>query len=170
MAKAAPTIIPARCWPVNYHRADPPGVYGRSDHPLLEGIQVILLNELTAAAHNTFLKCFASRRQEQEAAFKVLQSHEALRSSWRVEQLLYGLRRLLMRNAPKLDEVTPEYVMRLGQEWIDALLKATPADEVMKHYTAEERLAGLEPQERLAGLTPEQIRRYLEQLEQSSKH
>ena len=91
-----------------------------------------------------------------------------------------------MKNAPALQEITPEYVMQLGQELIDAVLEATPAEEAMKHYTVaerlaglapqerlaglapQERLAGLAPQERLAGLTPEQIRRYLEQLEKSN--
>ena len=82
-----------------------------------------------------------------------------------------------MKNAPEIQEITPEYVMQLGQELIDAVLEATPADQVMQHFTAEERLAGLAPQERLAGLdlkdrlaglTPDQIRRYLEQLEKSN--
>ncbi|MFO1431055.1 MAG: hypothetical protein U1F76_13070 [Candidatus Competibacteraceae bacterium] len=64
-----------------------------------------------------------------------------------------------MKNAPEPQEITPEYVMQLGQELIDAVFQATPAEEAMKHYTA---------QERLAGLTPDQIRRYLEQLEKSN--
>jgi len=82
-----------------------------------------------------------------------------------------------MKNAPELREITPEYVMQLGEELIDAVLEATPADKVRKHFTAKELLAGLDPKEilagfdlkdRLAGLTPEEIRRYLEQLEKST--
>ena len=73
-----------------------------------------------------------------------------------------------MKNAPELQEITPEYVMQLGQELIDAVFQATPPEEAMKHYTAQERLAGLDLKERLAGLTPDQIRRYLEQLEKSN--
>jgi len=91
-----------------------------------------------------------------------------------------------MKNAPEMQEITPEYVMQLGKELIDAVLEATPADEVRKHFTAKEllagfdlkdRLAGLDPKEilagfdlkdRLAGLTPDEIRRYLEQLEKSN--
>ena len=82
-----------------------------------------------------------------------------------------------MKNAPEIQEITPEYVMQLGQELIDAVFQATPAEEAMKHFRVEERLAGLDPQERLAGLdpqerlaglTPDQIRRYLEQLEKSN--
>ena len=100
-----------------------------------------------------------------------------------------------MKNAPEPQEITPEYVMQLGQELIDAVFQAIPADEAMKHYTVEERLAGLDPKdrlagldlkehlarldpkdrlagldlkERLAGLTPDQIRRYLKQLEKSN--
>ncbi|MFO1432869.1 MAG: hypothetical protein U1F76_22590 [Candidatus Competibacteraceae bacterium] len=153
---------------LGFHPTDRAGVYGRNDHPLLTAMQVILLNELTPAAHNAFLKCFASRRREQEVSFRVLQHHELLGSSPRVECLLYGLWRLLMKNAPEMQEITPEYVMQLGQELIDAVLDFTPADQVMKHFTAEERLAGLDPKDRLAGLTPDQIRRYLEQLEKSN--
>jgi hypothetical protein len=144
---------------LGFYPTDRAGVYGRNDHPLLAAMQVILLNELTPAAHNAFLKCFASQRQEQEVSFRVLQHHELLGSSLQVERLLYGLWRLLMKNAPELQEITPEYVMQLGQELIDAVLDFTPADKVMKHFTAEERLAGL---------TPDQIRRYLEQLEKSN--
>ena len=64
-----------------------------------------------------------------------------------------------MKNAPELQEIMSEYVMQLGQELIDAVFQATPAEEAMKHYTAKERLAGLRP---------DQIRRYLEQLEKSN--
>ncbi len=62
-----------------------------------------------------------------------------------------------MKNAPEIDELTPEYVMQVGQEWIDALLKATPTDallktmsieDVIKHYTPAEMLARLSPKER----------------------
>lgn len=153
---------------LGFHPTDRAGVYGGNDHPLLEAMQVILLNELTPAAHNAFLKCFASRRKEQEVSFRVLQHNELLGSSLNVERLLYGLWRLLMKNTPELQEITPEYVMQLGQELIDAVLEATPADKVMGHFTAEERLAGLDLKDRLAGLTPDQIRRYLEQLEKSN--
>jgi hypothetical protein len=180
---------------LGFHPTDRAGVYGGNDHPLLAAMQVILLNELTPAAHNAFLKCFASRHSEQEVSFRVLQHNERLVSSLQVERLLYGLWRLLMKNAPELQEITPEYVMQLGQELIDAVFQATPAEEAMKHYTVEERLAGLDPKdrlagldlkehlarldpkdrlagldlkERLAGLTPDQIRRYLKQLEKSN--
>ena len=100
-----------------------------------------------------------------------------------------------MKNAPEIQEITPEYVMQLGQELIDAVLDATPVDEIKKHFSAEEflasldpkdrmaglapkdrmvglapkdRMAGLDLKDRLAGLDPEQIRRYLEQLEKPS--
>ena len=141
---------------LGFHPTDRAGVYGGNDHPLLAAMQVILLNELTPAAHNSFLKCFASRRSEQEASFRVLQHNELLASSPKVEHLIYGLWRLLMKNAPELQEITPEYVMQLGKELIDAVLQATPAEEAMKYFTAEERLAGLDPKERLAGLDPKE--------------
>ena len=141
---------------LGFHPTDRAGVYGGNDHPLLTAMQVILLNELSPTAHNSFLKCFASRRKEQEVSFRVLQHNEVLGSSLRIERLLYGLWRLLMKNAPELQEITPEYVMQLGQELIDAVLEATPADKAMKHFTVEERLTGLDPKEFLAGLDPKE--------------
>jgi predicted nucleotidyltransferase len=81
-----------------------------------------------------------------------------------------------MLNAPQVNELTPEEVMRMGKEWFDSLLENIPADEVMIHYkpeqrlaglTEEQRLAGLTEEQRLAGLTEEQIRAYLERLQQS---
>ena len=39
---------------LGFHPTDRAGVYGRNDHPLLAAMQVILLNELTPAAHNAF--------------------------------------------------------------------------------------------------------------------
>ena len=66
---------------------------------------------------------------------------------------------------PEIDELTPEYVMQVGREWIDAVLNATPAEEVMRHYSPAERMAGLEPEELLSALDEDQIRRYLAQLE-----
>ena len=42
---------------LGFHPTDRAGVYGRNDHPLLAAMQVILLNELTPAAHNAFLHC-----------------------------------------------------------------------------------------------------------------
>jgi hypothetical protein len=53
---------------LGFHPTDQAGVYGHNDHLLLKAMQVILLNELTPAAHNAVLKCFASRRKEQEVS------------------------------------------------------------------------------------------------------
>jgi len=160
---------------LGFHPTDRAGVYGSADDSLLEAMQVILLNELSPAAHNAFLKCFASRRSEQEVSFRVLQHDELLASLPKVERLLYGLWRLLMKNAPELREITPEYVMQLGQELIDAVFQATPAEEALKHYTTKQllasldlkeflaeldpkdRLAGLDPKDRLAGLDPKEF-------------
>ncbi len=162
---------------MDYRPTDRPGVFA-SDHPLLKPLRIILLNQLSPSPHNVPLKCFASRRQEQQKSFAVLQDSGLLESSSTVERLIIGLWRLLMKNAPEIDELTPEYVMQVGQEWIDALLKAMPTDtllktlpieEVMKYYTPAEMLAGLSAKERLEGLSIEELRRYLEQLEKDKR-
>ena len=158
--------------PMGYRLGASPGVY-ETEHPLLAPIRVILLNELAPLPHNAPLKCFAGRRKEQRKSFEVLRNSRLLASSLELERIIYGLWRLMMKNAPEIDELTPEYVMQVGQEWIDAVLDTVPRDELLKHLTLEERLTGLDPEERLAGLDPEerlagldeeQIRRYLERL------
>ncbi len=67
---------------------------------------MILLNELSPEPHNTPLKVFASRRGERE------------RSPAPLERLVFGLWRLLTKNALDIDELTAEYVMRAGHEGI----------------------------------------------------
>jgi hypothetical protein len=167
-----------------YRVGSAPGVYA-TDYPLAAPIRVILLNELAPLPHNAPLKCFASRREEQRKSFEVLRGSRLLKGSLRLERLVYGLWRLMMKTVPEIDELTPEYVMQVGAEWIDALLDAVPPEELRKHLTVEERLAGLEPKERLAGLAPkerlagldpkerlaglteEEIRRYLKSMRKS---
>jgi hypothetical protein len=175
------------------------GVY-RGNISLLKRVQIILLNELEATEHNAPLKCFASRHVERKKAFVVLRDSGFMRLSGVIERLITGLWRLsgmlnVSSTPHNMEELTPEMVIRMGQEWIDALLDATPVDEVLNHYKADEvlnyykadevlnhyepeqrlaglgaeqRLAGLEPEQRLAGLTEEQIRAYLELLQQRS--
>jgi hypothetical protein len=140
-----------------YRVGNAPGVYA-TDCPLAAPIRVILLNELAPLPHNAPLKCFASRREEQRRSFEVLRGSRLLKGSLTLERLVYGLWRLMMKTVPEIDELTPEYVMQVGAEWIDALLDAVPPEELRKHLTVEERLAGL---------TEEEIRRYLKSMGKS---
>jgi hypothetical protein len=143
-----------------------PGVY-RGSAPLLERVRVLLLNELDPTAHNAPLKCFASRRNEQQKAFVALRDSGFMRLSQIIEHFVNGLWRLCMLNAPQVNELTPEEVMRMGKEWFDSLLENIPADEVLSHFRTDEVMIHYKPEQRLAGLTEEQIRAYLERLQQS---
>ena len=44
---------------------------------------------------------------------------------------------------PAVERWTPENVMQLGQEWIDAGIDAMPAEDVLARFRPEDRLAGL---------------------------
>ncbi len=68
---------------------------------------------------------------------------------------------ILLKNAPEIEELTPEYVMQAGKEFLEAFLEASPPEMVLQHYT---------PEQRLAGLDLETIRRYLEGLERKKGH
>ncbi len=89
-------------------------------------------------------------------SFAALLGSDWIRSSSLLEKLVYGLWRSLMKNVPEIDELTPEYVMRVGQEWIDAIFKATPTEEAMRHYSPAERLAGLSPEQAMRHYSPEE--------------
>jgi hypothetical protein len=161
-----------------------PGVYC-GNTIFLKRVRVILLNELVAVSHNAPVKCFASRKIEREKAFVILRDSDFMRLSGLIERFITGLWSLFMFNtstASQVEDLTPEILMSMGQKLIDALLDATPVDEVLNHYKADEvldhykpeqrlaglkpeqRLAGLKPEQRLAGLTEEQVRAYLELL------
>jgi hypothetical protein len=143
-----------------------PGVYC-GNTIFLKRVRVILLNELVAVSHNAPVKCFASRKIEREKAFVILRDSDFMRLSGLIERFITGLWSLFMFNtstASQVEDLTPEILMSMGQKLIDALLDATPVDEVLNHYKADEVLDHYKPEQRLAGLTEEQVRAYLELL------
>ena len=136
-------------------------------------LQLILLNGLSDEPHNAFLKCFASRRAECQKAFVTIERSGLIRKSLVLERLIAGLRRIRMKELvpdPEVEGWTPENVMQLGQEWIDAAIDAMPVEDVLSRYKPEDvlsrykpedvlsrykpedRVAGLRPEDRLAGL------------------
>lgn len=77
-----------------------------------------------------------------------------------LKQIVVFLRRVYMSDVTLPNELTPESVMEMGQEWINAIIKFAPLDEILLYH---------KPDERLHGLSESQIRAYLETLQQS-KH
>ncbi|MBF0172467.1 MAG: hypothetical protein HQL83_03360 [Magnetococcales bacterium] len=43
-------------------------------------------------------------------------------------------------NSPEMEEITPEYVTRLGKEWLDFLVDTTPDEELFSLPKLEHRL------------------------------
>ena len=132
-----------------FKETDKKGVYA-SALPWAGSLRVILLNALSDEPHNAFLKCFSSRRIERRKAFTTIKHSWSFKISMAGTRLISGLRRLLMEKAVEDPEVvgyTPEYVMQLGQEWIEAAIDAMPVEEVLQRFKPEERLAGMRPEE-----------------------
>jgi hypothetical protein len=154
-------------WPerLGFVKTEWPGVY-QGNNAFVSRVKVLLLNELVPTAHNAPIKCFATRRREQEKAFVVVESTGFASLSDQIRQLIAGLWGMIgMPKAAQTEEFTPDMVMAMGKKWIDATLNATPLVEILKRHKSEEVLSHYKPEQRLAGLTEEQIRAYLAKLQ-----
>jgi hypothetical protein len=96
---------------------------------------------ITPTAHNAPLKCFASRDKERKSAFAVLANSGFANLSAGIEQLVLGLRRVFMPNVLPANDLTPELVMAMGQELIDAVMNAAPLNEILKRHKPDEVLS-----------------------------
>jgi len=119
-----------------YSQTDKAGVY-RSRHPLLESVPLLTLNELSEEPHNAYIKCFASRKQEKRAAFRML------KGSPLSEKLLWFLQGLWKHWFSKggvfmKQELTPEDVMEMGKMWGDTYLSSLSAEDLVKAVGTED--------------------------------
>ena len=144
-----------------YVETETPGVY-RSSYPLLDQIQVIVLNQLRPDEHNAFMQCFASQRRVRESAFSRLQTlnwDELGDSLW---EFVIGLHERIDAQGGNMTEIvtseglTPERIMAIGKKVRQSLLAT---------LTPEERLAGLAPKERLEGLAPAELSELVKEIE-----
>ncbi len=143
-----------------------PGVY-QGIETFTKRIKILLLNELESTPHNASLKCFATKRKERDAAFKVM-SRSGLESlSKNIEQFTLGLRRIFMPHTLTTEGWTPDKVMDLGRELKEAITKNIPVKEFLSYHQPSEILRYYQPEQRLSGLTEEQIRAYLEKIKKS---
>ena len=142
-----------------YQESDRPGVW-HSNNIMLGILHILVLNDLSDAPHNLFIKCFASRHKEKERSLKKL-----FESSWKqlsasLLHILMGIRSIYASAQKGEDimkyELTPERVMEIGKGFEDAFLACLPIDKRLKGLKPEERVAGLRPEERVAGLKPEE--------------
>ncbi len=132
----------------------------RSENPMLDIVPILLLNQLSDARHNLFVKCFASRKAIREGALNTLLNSDLSRIDPAVEHILYGLLNIYIARQGGIPmqypEITPEKVMEIGKHFQDSILANAPVEQRLKGLKPEERIAGLKPEERLAGLKPEE--------------
>ena len=133
------------------------GVY-RSSMPILRRVMLLALNRLPPRSNNAYVKLFASREQEREAAFASLDK-SVLADSVDMHAYVLGLRQTLnVKGELDMAEVlTPEKVLEYGKKIRQLIfetgtreerLAGLSPDEVMPMFSPEERLAGLNAEER----------------------
>jgi len=132
-----------------------------SNKTMLDVLHILVLNDLSDAPHNLFIKCFASRHKEKERSLKKL-----FESSWKqlsasLLHIFMGIRSIYASAQKGEDmmkyELTPERVMEIGKGFEDALLACLPIDKRLKGLKPEDIFARFKPEERIAGLKPEDI-------------
>ena len=101
-----------------YQESDRPGVW-RSNEAILDILDILVLNDLSDAPHNLFIKCFASRQKEKERAFKKLFESDWKQLSGSLPQIFMGMRSIYASAQEGKDmmeyELTPEKVMEIAK-------------------------------------------------------
>ena len=177
---ARPAKTPSQKFRVDfgYQESDRPGVW-HSNITVLDILDILVLNDLSDAPHNLFIKCFASRKKEKERSFRKLFEFSWKQLNASLLHIFMGMRRIYASAQEGKDmmeyELTPEKVMEIGKGFEDAFLACLPIDKRLKglkpedifarfkpedifaRFKPEERIAGLKPEERIAGLKLEDI-------------
>jgi hypothetical protein len=143
-----------------YQESDRPGVW-RSNEAMLDILHILVLNDLSDAPHNLFIKCFASCQKEKERSFKKLLESDWKQLSGSLPQIFMGMLSIYDSAQEGKDmmeyELTPEKVMEIGKGFEDAFLAYLPIEKRLKGLKPEDILARFKPEERMAGLKPEDI-------------
>ena len=139
-----------------YQASEQAGVYV-SSLPLLKCVVLLVLNELSDAPHNDFIRLFASRHKVRTAALRMLLQQPLAKWPMQFWALLFGLQRMYkVEGADMRKEWTVEEVLEVGEEMRKQVIASAAPEERLAGLAPEERLAGLAPEERLAGLAPEE--------------
>ena len=133
-------------------------------------LHILVLNDLSDAPHNLFIKCFASRHKEKERSLKKLFDSSWKQLSASLLHILMGIRSIYASAQKGEDimkyELTPERVMEIGKGFEDAYLTCLPINKRLKglkpedifaRFKPEDIFARFKPEERIAGLKPEDI-------------
>ena len=116
-----------------YEASEMSGVY-RSQQPLLDRVQVIVLNQLQFTPHNAFVQCFASQRRVYRNAFERIQEFGQEQLSDHLWELVAGLRNQRDRKESEMTKVinkkeevlTAEKLMQIGRETRKFVLATLP--------------------------------------------
>ncbi|MGN7614427.1 DUF4351 domain-containing protein [Magnetococcales bacterium HHB-1] len=121
----------------------PAGVYVCKNSPWCGSLRVILLNKLSDEPHNAPLKMFASRRTERKKAFETIKRSGLIERSIKFGRIVAGLWRLLMKGSMEsieADGITTGRIAELGKDWFEAMVKASPDDDLFSLPRFEKRL------------------------------
>ncbi|MCP4105618.1 MAG: hypothetical protein GY749_08795, partial [Desulfobacteraceae bacterium] len=160
---SAKTPIKRRLKMFGYVQTKHKGVYLNESY-VVKPVQLILLNELADTPHNSFFKCFASRKSEKEAAFsrmKKFETDELPITFWNYASILIKLWFSIKGGFMKKKEITPEDVMRMGEMMGEAYLSSVSIDDFLSRYKPEDIMKEFKPEERIKGLKPEDIMKAL---------
>jgi hypothetical protein len=155
-----------------------------SQLPLLRRVRLLVLNRLPPQPHNAFVKLFASRKREREAAFASLDMPMVAESP-DLHAYMVGLQTALeVKGEVNMAEMlTPEKVMEIGEKVRQRILEMASPEErmmgldlnkvnpklrqrILEMASPEERLSGLDPNEILAGINTAERRTLLRLLQE----
>lgn len=165
-----------------YRRGQHPGIYV-SALPVFRHVILIVLNELSDEAHNAWIKCFASQKQQKRKSFEVLKTKGMRFISRSMEYFLSGLWGHWFNHMGEFDmrELTAEQLIEMGKFWGESYLSTLSPKErlmgmdekeilsevdhqkILANLDAKERLEGLDIKECLNGFSTEEIKAYLEE-------
>ena len=127
--------------------------------PVLDRVWLLVLNDLPAEPHNAFIKLFASKKRERQAAFAALDA-PTLTESPSLLAYMFGLRQIfgVEGEGEMAEKLTPEKVMEIGEQVRRKALEAATLDDfdeslrrrILEEASTEERLVGLTNMERRA--------------------
>lgn len=127
--------------------------------PVLDRVWLLVLNDLPAELHNAYIKLFASKKRERQAAFAALDA-PTLTESPSLLAYMFGLRQIfgVEGEGEMAEKLTPEKVMEIGEQVRRKALEAATLDDfdeslrrrILEEASTEERLVGLTNMERRA--------------------
>ena len=119
-----------------YEPTELAGVYA-SSHELTGHIPLLLLNDLSDAPHNAFVKAFASRPAQKAKALATIREQPNLSGALVTYFDVLGALWSLPEGATMDAVLTPERVLEIGEEWKRILLQHTPADQLNQLLSPE---------------------------------